>query len=433
MAAIGSGPPVDPDANVADLLQNLNLTAEEEDVAEFSDDEDVGDPVGVEWALVGKVLSPTTVHATTIFRAMKPAWGNPYGLKIRSIGAKEENLFIAEFKFEQDMERVLGGSPWMVGRHALLLQPYDENLKPSEIRFDRMDIWVRLLNLPLGWMNRPRGERAMGLVGMVKKMDVDKDGKASGAYLRARVAIEVAKPLRRGVLLKMKKDVEPEWFDLQYEKLPFYCLSCGIMGHSELECDKPVVRNASGKLPYDIKLRAPEMRKKKTQSFQEAAAESFGSGSSTGSKHSKGSVSKSNEQGSKNPIHENEREEEEEVLSPLKNQASKSDSDTRKATDASRQLFHSKKDESQIILRKRKAKGSGGSSSLTPDLNLPVIDTSALVPAGLVSERVIQLGKTGGEVGANVSEASPKKQKRSKSQTHALSAATAGGSPRRAQ
>jgi hypothetical protein len=144
-------------------------------------------------------------------------------------------------------------------------------------------------------------------------------------------------------------------------------------------------------------------------------------------------VSKSNEQGSKNPIHENEREEEEEVLSPLKNHASKSDSDTRKATDASRQLFHRKKDESQIILRKRKAKGSGGSSSLTPDLNLPVIDTSALVPAGLVSERVIQLGKTGGEVGANVSEVSPKKQKRSKSQTHALSAATAGGSPRRAQ
>lgn len=35
MAAIRSGPPVDPDAHVADLLQNLNLTAEEEDIAEL--------------------------------------------------------------------------------------------------------------------------------------------------------------------------------------------------------------------------------------------------------------------------------------------------------------------------------------------------------------------------------------------------------------
>jgi hypothetical protein len=65
-----------------------------------------------------------------------------------------------------------------------------------------MDIWVRILNLPLGWMNRHRGERAMGLIGTVKKMDVDKDGKANGAYLCARIAIDVAKALRRGVILK---------------------------------------------------------------------------------------------------------------------------------------------------------------------------------------------------------------------------------------
>jgi len=248
-------------------------------------------------------------------------------------------------------------------------------------------------------MNWHHDERAMGLVGVVKKMDVDKDGKASGPYLRAQVAIEVAKPMRRGVLSKTKKDADPVWFDLQYEKMSFYCLSCGIMGHSELECGKPVVRNASGKLPYNIKLRAPEVRKKKkTQSFHEAAAESYGSGSSIGSKKSKGSMSRSNDLRSKNPVHDDRREEEEEVLSPLKNQGSKSDSDTRKAADASRSLFQSKKDESQIVPRKRKAKGSGGSSSLTPDLNLPVIDTSTLVPAGLVSERVNQLGKTGGEV-----------------------------------
>ena len=83
----------------------------------------------------------------------------------------------------------------------------------------------------------------MGLIGEVKKMDMDKDGKASGSFLRAHVAIEVAKPLRRGVLLKTRRDGNPEWFDIQYEKLPFYCLSCGVMGHSELECAQPLVRN----------------------------------------------------------------------------------------------------------------------------------------------------------------------------------------------
>lgn len=121
MAEVGKGSPVAPDASVADLLQNLNLTAEEADVAEFSDEEENEAPMGVEWALFGKVLSPAVVHATTIFRTMKPAWGNPYGLKIRLIGEKEENFFVAEFNLQLDMERALSGSPWMVGRHALLL------------------------------------------------------------------------------------------------------------------------------------------------------------------------------------------------------------------------------------------------------------------------------------------------------------------------
>jgi hypothetical protein len=87
---------------------------------------------------------------------------------------------VVEFEFKQDMERALGGSPWLVGKHAVILRDYDENLKPSEIRFDCMEIWTGIIDLPLGWMNKARGERAMSLIGEVKRMDVDRDGKASG-------------------------------------------------------------------------------------------------------------------------------------------------------------------------------------------------------------------------------------------------------------
>lgn len=80
----------------------------------------------VEWALVGKVMSPTTVHASAIHGAMKPAWGNPTGLKIRMIGKKGDNLFVAEFAFKQDMERALGSSPWVVGKHTVILREYDD-------------------------------------------------------------------------------------------------------------------------------------------------------------------------------------------------------------------------------------------------------------------------------------------------------------------
>jgi hypothetical protein len=165
-------------------------------------------------------------------------------------------------------------------------------------------------------MNKSRGERVMGLIGSVKKMDVDKEGKASGPFLRARVAIEVTKPVRRGVLVKTKRDSDPELFDLQYEKLPYYCSSCGVMGHSHLECDKPLIRNEDGKLPYDVKLRVYDPKKKKLQSFAYAATETFGSASSSSAKQPRGSANLSGERNRSAGNHDDLNREEEGEVSP---------------------------------------------------------------------------------------------------------------------
>lgn len=81
-----------PTQNVEDLLLRLNLTEEEGAIADFSDDEDITKMPAVEWAVVGKVISPMVVHVNTVRAAMKPAWGNPTGLKIRAIGVKGDNL-----------------------------------------------------------------------------------------------------------------------------------------------------------------------------------------------------------------------------------------------------------------------------------------------------------------------------------------------------
>lgn len=138
--------------------------------------------------------------------------GKPDWSQVSADQGKGDNLFVIEFGCASDLERVLSGSPRMVGRNAILLQNYDEKLSASEIVFDRRELWVRILNLPLGWMNQTRGSRAMSLIGSVIKMDVDADGKASGAYLRACVAIEIDKPVRHGVLLRMSRTEEPYWF-----------------------------------------------------------------------------------------------------------------------------------------------------------------------------------------------------------------------------
>lgn len=159
---------------------------------------------------------------------------------------------MAEFGSGRDLDRVLAGTPWLFGKYTVLLKEYDETLRPSDIVFDLLEMWVRILDLPLGWMNRTKGSKVMGLIGHVTKMDADADGKANGAFLRARAAVEVDKPIRRGVLLRMSKNEEPRWFHAQYEKLPYICFACGKMGHSELECPTLVERDEKGKLLYDV-------------------------------------------------------------------------------------------------------------------------------------------------------------------------------------
>jgi hypothetical protein len=94
-----------------------------------------------------------------------------------------------------------------------------------------------------------------------------------------------------------------------------------------MECPSLVACDEHGKLPYDVQLRAPEERRRWLQSFAGAAAESFGSGSSSVNKTQKTWPSKSSEARSSKGDDESRYSsgsvgemEEQEVQSPLKQQ-----------------------------------------------------------------------------------------------------------------
>ncbi|CAO2160944.1 unnamed protein product [Urochloa humidicola] len=192
--------------------------------------------------------------------ALRPAWGNPRGLVFKSVG---DNIFIAEFGSKQDLERVLDGSPWNVSGKAVLVQRFDPNLRPTDVVFDKMPIWIRICDLPFGLMNRIWGTELAKKVGSVEKVDVDAQGRAWGPYLRAKVLIDISKPLLRCITIFSNKRQTIERYKVQYEKLPNYCYSCGIFGHSSGECPTLAERDEEGLLPYARNLRAPDDNKKK--------------------------------------------------------------------------------------------------------------------------------------------------------------------------
>jgi hypothetical protein len=134
-------------------------------------------PVHSKWTLVGKVLSPTNLHISTISSALRPAWGNPRWLLLNPGG---DNVFIAEFATKGDMDRVLDGPPWVVGKNAVILNDFNVDQKPDEMTFNRLKLWVRILNLPFGYMHKRSGSviaSSIGVHGSVPVVDCDASGR----------------------------------------------------------------------------------------------------------------------------------------------------------------------------------------------------------------------------------------------------------------
>jgi hypothetical protein len=165
---------------------------------------------------------------------MLRAWGLHYSAQFKDIG---DNIFVVRFSSEGDWRHAMKNGPWQFDFHAVLLKDYDGATRPSDMVFDSVDIWVRVLDLPMDMMNRVYGELIGGWIGKYISVEVDEDGMAWGEELRIRVAVRVDQPLPRGVPLKESdEDEESRWFDLKYEKVPHFCFQCGCIVHSEGRC-----------------------------------------------------------------------------------------------------------------------------------------------------------------------------------------------------
>ncbi|KAK1621231.1 hypothetical protein QYE76_026748 [Lolium multiflorum] len=114
---------------------------------------------------------------------------------------------------------------------VVLLKDYAGSVRPSDMVFDTMDVWI-VLDVPMDMMNMLYGRLIGDWVGKYISVEVDQDGIAWGKELRIRLEVRADHPLPRGVSMKEKDDdKEGTWFDLKYEKIPHFCFDCGCIVH----------------------------------------------------------------------------------------------------------------------------------------------------------------------------------------------------------
>jgi hypothetical protein len=192
---------------------------------------------------------------------------------------------VVRFSSEGDWRHVLSNGPWQFDFNVVLMKKYAGSVRPSDMVFNEMDIWVRVRDLPLDMMNLFYGKLIGGWIGEYICTDVDEEGLAWGRDLRIRVSVRVDKPLLRGVSIRESDDaVEGTWFDLQYEKVPHFCFDCGCLVHPDDMC--PVERDEQ-KQQWGEWLRASPKRSYKPL----VSARSVGSRSFDSENRGKGGVS----------------------------------------------------------------------------------------------------------------------------------------------
>ncbi|KAM0821777.1 hypothetical protein ACQ4PT_071956 [Festuca glaucescens] len=253
-------------ARLEEELGKLDITNEEATPLIIDDREEEAKQ---KWMVAGKVLYRNVFHIQTISSALRSALGNPRGLVFRSVG---KNMLVAEFATQHDRDRVWEGSPWHVSKNAVILSEFEDCMQPSELKFDRLQLWARIINLPF---NLREKKWWLPISQQIDKKAKDVQFDHVGGYLRARVTVEIVNPLRRWILIDSARRKSVDVYEIQYEHIPHFCFSCGRLGHSDLLCPTQGFRDSNEDLPFGKGLRAPEEGRRTNYSEGSTGESSF--------------------------------------------------------------------------------------------------------------------------------------------------------------
>jgi hypothetical protein len=191
---------------------------------------------GVRLLAVGVFLSVITITSKQLISYMRNIW------KVR--GTIETNQyadrrFVIEFSEEGDFEHVTSGGPWRYRDDAVLVRKLEEGEDPETAQFWEIPIWVQYKGVPFYLLSKSLARNLARRTGGYICIDNNASGDICDKILRARVWLPVARPLRKVIMIEDElSDAEVE-VSLRYERLPNFCLFCGIIGHHKQNCTSP--------------------------------------------------------------------------------------------------------------------------------------------------------------------------------------------------
>lgn len=183
---------------------------------------------------VGVFLSVISITSKQLVSYMKNVWklrGTVESLQLA------DRRFVLDFSLEGDFEHVTRGGPWRYQQDAVLIRELKEGEDPNLVRFDSMPIWVQFTRIPFYLLSKQLARELGTKLGECIRIDNDARGDICDKIIRARVCIPIARALQRWITLEDEFSDEEVVVTVLYERLPTFCLCCGVIGHKEEACE----------------------------------------------------------------------------------------------------------------------------------------------------------------------------------------------------
>jgi hypothetical protein len=162
---------------------------------------------------------------------MKSIWNLANDPICREAG---EYLFIFQMQCLRDWKKVVHQGPWTFRGWGILIEDYDGLSDPADFVFDGMHVWAQIHGIPELYRKFEVVDDLARRVGQVKEVQMSPKLFFEGNYVRLRVRININKALARFVSLTLPEGKKR--LPIKYEKIPFFCKRCGLIGHDHEEC-----------------------------------------------------------------------------------------------------------------------------------------------------------------------------------------------------
>lgn len=124
-----------------DSLENMKLTAEEEEIIAISEEGRLPEIQSYNLSLIGKFLTCKALNKRAAMNTLRRVWGMHPGLQIIEVGT---NLFQFKFLHDFDLNRVLRAELWCFDNQLLMLKRWHKEMTASNFKLESASLWVQI-------------------------------------------------------------------------------------------------------------------------------------------------------------------------------------------------------------------------------------------------------------------------------------------------